>query len=107
MKCPNCENSIENNSVTCEWCGINLQTFEAEKEAKVERLAKEKELQKEEINFISQQTQRQEISDETSEKSDLKPKRFKYKKIILLGVVGLIVIVGLCFAIDSGASAKE
>lgn len=42
MKCPNCENSIEDNSISCEWCGINLQEFEAEQKAEAERLAKEK-----------------------------------------------------------------
>jgi ribosomal protein L7/L12 len=28
MNCPNCKNPIENNNVTCEWCGFSLQCEE-------------------------------------------------------------------------------
>jgi hypothetical protein len=118
MKCPNCENSIENNAVTCEWCGINLQTFEAEQKVEAQRLAKEKEereLQKakkqeeaqkkakelednpskakEEINFIPQETQQQEILDKTSKKINNNTKRFNYKRIIIWSTVGLYALL--------------
>jgi len=43
MKCPNCENAIDDKAISCEWCEINLQTFEAEQKAEAIRLAKEKE----------------------------------------------------------------
>lgn len=121
MKCPNCENSIGDNSVSCEWCGINLQTFETEQKAEASRLAKEKEekeLQKakeqeeaeerakelenaqkeakEEVNFISQETQQQEFS-VPPENSDLKPKCFVSKKKFIIwsgaGLIGVILFI--------------
>lgn len=41
MKCPNCENSIDDNAVVCEWCGVNVHTFEAEQAAEEERIVQE------------------------------------------------------------------
>ena len=63
MKCPNCENYIEENSVSCEWCGINVQTFEANQQAETLRLAKEKE--EKNLQKAKKQTQQQKFPAET------------------------------------------
>ena len=100
MKCPNCENSIEEKSVFCEWCEINLQTFEADQKAEVERLAEKRELA---AQLRAKKQEKKAVVRSLVglvEKIKFKNNHFSSKKkVIVWSLVASIVVSALIFAI--------
>lgn len=112
MKCPNCENSIDENVENCEWCGINLKEFEDEKKAEAIRVEREKtevenkvkELEnarneaKENAKKTFENSTEESILIETNHASTVSQKKSnllqKKHYIILLSI---LIIIPLCF----------
>lgn len=110
MKCPNCENSIDEKSEVCEWCGINIEAFKAEQEAEALRLAEERAASRKRNDARKQETGEETLQSEpVSEKGDMnsdypsvkkqheaaKQRHFSRIKLIICSISGIAAIIGV------------